>query len=171
MIVRSRLCRAKRTAQIAVAPLAGLAAAAVAFISPDIVVVSAFNTAISNTATASLPATVTANTAPVAGSEDYWLRQQGQATPAGFSGPISVGDKISFGAGGAQRDLEVLEVRAVDGVTRIDTATGPLAEAGKLRQLVICKDPSKTGAEALVHLMVEPETPASRLSAARSRAL
>lgn len=89
-----------------------------------------------------------------AGSEEFWLsRARDPATrPVSWSRPLAPGDRISIQSGGAQRALEVIEVRDLsDGLTHIDTghATGRVL-------LVTCRDNQRIDGR-LTRLLIETD--------------
>jgi hypothetical protein len=169
MSASSLFRQAKKITPLAALPAAGFAALAIASINPDTLVVAGFDQALQKSSNVSF---APGSKAPVAGTEEFWLTQHAGTTPAAFPPSVAVGDQISIGSGKTHRNLEVLEVRMVDdGVTRIDTSTGASQLSAVQRLLVICKDPSKSGPEAVVRLMVEPDLRAVSTPADRQRAL
>ncbi len=108
------------TAGAAVAAIAG----ALLFANSEAVLRSSFQTALNRT---NLPAKELASaSAPVSGSEDFWLSamRDGSATPVNKT--VSVGDQISLNLGGVHRTLEVATVSDFSPqITQIDTSAGP----------------------------------------------
>ncbi|WP_045836889.1 hypothetical protein [Hyphomicrobium sp. 99] len=108
------------TAGAAVAAIA----AALLFANSETVLRKSFQTALNRT---SVPAkdVVAANSAPISGSEDYWLTAMRDGTTP-VTKAISVGDQISMNLGGVRRTLEVATVSDFSPqITQIDTSSGP----------------------------------------------
>lgn len=97
-----------------------------------------------------------AGTLPVAGSEDFWLREaHGQGAPdtaiqlVSGSAPVVVGQTIKLSLDGKDRNFEVTEViELASDTTRIETGTGSRL------LLVTCRDKDLPGA-ALVRIITE----------------
>lgn len=107
--------------------LAGLAGVAICLWNTESVVTHGFSKALSQLQVVrdQGPARTTA-TVSQAESEDFWLgyaRVNG-VQPVSWTKPFAVGDRITTASGGTEKTLEVIDVRPLSGITRIDTA-GP----------------------------------------------
>jgi len=108
------------TAGAAVAALAG----ALLFANSETVLRNSFQTALNRT-NVEIKEVAAAVSAPIAGSEEYWLTAMRTGT-APVNKTISVGDQISMNLGGVHRTLEVSTVVDVSPqITQIDTSPGP----------------------------------------------
>jgi len=106
------------TAGAAVAAIAG----ALFFANSEAVLRKSFQTALNR---ASVQAKEVASTAPISGSEDFWLTAMRDGTTP-VNKTISVGDQISMNFGGVRRTLEVATVSDFSPkITQIDTSSGP----------------------------------------------
>ena len=106
---------------------AGAAVAAVAgallFANSETVLRKSFQTALSRT-NVEIKEVASAASAPIAGSEEYWLTAMRSGTTP-VNKTISVGDQISMNLGGVRRTLEVATVADVSPqITQIDTSPG-----------------------------------------------
>src|SRR6185312_14443994 len=100
------------------------AVAAASFLaSSETVLRSSFATALTR---ASQPTTAVASTAPISGSEEFWLTAMRGDASAPVTRPISVGDQISVTLSGHRRTFEVSAVSDFSPqITEIDTSSGP----------------------------------------------
>jgi hypothetical protein len=84
---------------------------------------SSFTAALNHT---SPSAKQVASSAPVSGSEEFWLSAMRRDGNAPVTKTISVGDQISLSLGGERRRLEVATVADfAPQITQIDTSAGP----------------------------------------------
>ena len=116
----------------------GLAALGIVFANAEALVESRFERAL---AAKSRGATETPAPA-FAGSEEFWLKGERAAgtQPVAWSKTVAVGDRFTIGSGGAERLLEVVDIRELPGVT-------PTADTGSRKarlQLVTCRDVGKS---------------------------
>jgi hypothetical protein len=97
--------------------------AALFFTNSESVLRSSFATALTRT---SLPAKEVASSAPISGSEDFWLSAMRRDGNAPVTKTILVGDQISLTLGGERRTFEVATVADfAPQITQIDTSAGP----------------------------------------------
>lgn len=107
------------TAGAAVAAIAG----ALFFANSETVLRKSFQTALNRTSVEAKQ--VASATAPISGSEDFWLTAMRDGTTP-VTKAISVGDQISMNLGGVRRTLEVATVADFSPqITQIDTSSGP----------------------------------------------
>lgn len=108
-----------------------------------------------------------AKSAPVAGSEEFWLSAIPGDPATALTKTVAAGDKISMTFGGVARTLEVASVAEFEpSVTAVETAK----TSGRL-VLVTAKDIAKPDAN-LVRFVIEVETPAAAtITGATPRAL
>jgi hypothetical protein len=91
-----------------------------------------------------------------AGDEGYWLTRAEVESPTPFAKPLTVGDRITIsGHDGAERQLEVVDLKAIGGGS---------ARAGQMHPrllLVTCRvaGDASARAEAPVRFIVEAEPP------------
>jgi hypothetical protein len=112
---------------------------------------------------------VTAKEQPqgAAGDEGYWLTRAEVESPTPFGKPLAIGDRITIsGHDGAERQLEVVDLKAIGGSAR----AGQMAQPRLL--LVTCHIAGETGAKAPapVRFIVEAE-PAIPATPAPAKAL
>jgi hypothetical protein len=104
------------------AAVAGLAAAPF-FASSESFLRSSFSTALTR---AEQPAKAVASTAPVSGTEEYWLSEMRRDGIGPMTKTVSVGDRITLSLGGDRRTLEVASVTDfAPQITEIDTSAKP----------------------------------------------
>jgi hypothetical protein len=101
------------------------AVAAVSFLaSSETVLRSSFATAL--TRASEQPTQAVASTAPISGSEEFWLTAMRGDGSAPVTRPVSVGDQISMTLSGHHRTFEVSAVSDFSPqITEIDTSSGP----------------------------------------------
>ena len=113
-------------------------------------------------------ATKAQDRANAVGDEGYWLTRSEVESPAPFAKPLAVGDRITIaGRDGRERQLEVVELRAVGG-----KAVRPLRRGGMRLLLVTCRVNGEAGdrADAPVRFIIEAE-PVARALPAPAKAL
>ncbi len=82
---------------------------------------SSFSTALNNTV---INQVVAAKSAPISGSEDFWLSAMRQDGRSSITKAVSIGDQISLSLGGERRTLEVAAVSEfTPQITEIDTSS------------------------------------------------
>lgn len=148
------------------AAVVSVGAAALFFTSSELVLRSSFQTALNDRAV-SLPTkeiALAAPTAPISGSEDFWLSAMRDGT-APVTKTISVGDQISLDLGGIHRTLEVSTVADfTPQITQIDTSTAP-----NHLVLVTAHDLNNSSARPIRFVMEIQQTGALPVVAAGSR--
>ena len=145
--------------------LAAATTGAIALANTDAFVAQGFTAALEKNARPQGSAR-TAATAPVSGTEDFWLRQARndvQATRevklASWPAPVSEGATIKLAIGGRETTLEVIEIADLPpGATRIDNAG-----AEKPLVVVTCRDVANPDA-GLIRLVVEGEAVTRQLA-------
>ncbi|MBS0239734.1 MAG: hypothetical protein JSR89_15050 [Proteobacteria bacterium] len=109
------------TAGATVAAIAGTLLSA----NSETVLRKSFQTALNRTSTEAKAGVIAATSAPISGSEDYWLSAMRDGTMP-VNKTISVGDQISMNLGGVRRTLEVATVSDFSPkITQIDTSPAP----------------------------------------------
>lgn len=109
------------TAGAAVAAIAGALLSA----NSETVLRKSFQTALNRTSTEAKGGVVAATSAPISGSEDFWLSAMRDGTLP-VNKTIAVGDQISMNLGGVRRTLEVATVSDFSPkITQIDMSPGP----------------------------------------------
>jgi hypothetical protein len=118
-----------------------------------------------NTAPATQKLVSKTKSAPIAGSEEYWLAKHTEgALPV--TRTVAIGDRIALNLGGNDRQLIVSGVSEfAPPVTEIDT------RAGETRLLLITARDARKHATPPVRFLMEIETPASSLKPAAARVL
>ena len=146
--------------------LAAATTGAIALANTDAFVEQGFTTALEKNARPQASARTAATTAPVSGTEDFWLRQARsdvQATRevklASWPAPVSEGATIKLAIAGRETTLEVVEIADLPpGATRIDNAG-----AEKPLVVVTCRDAANPDA-GLIRLVVEGEAVTRQLA-------
>lgn len=104
--------------------------------------------------------------APVAGSEDYWLSAMRPGTALPVMRAVSIGDRIGLRLGGSSRQLVVSSVSELaPQTTEIDTRSAP-----SRLLLVTAKDARDRDAPP-VRFVMEVETPATTIKPVTGRVL
>ena len=94
------------------------------FANSETVLRKSFQTALNRTSVETKEV-ASAASAPISGSEDFWLTAMRDGTTP-VNKTISVGDQISMNLGGVRRTLEVATVADFSPqITQIDTSSGP----------------------------------------------
>lgn len=101
--------------------------AAFFFANSETVLRTSFATALTNAANAAAsPAQTVASSAPISGSEEFWLTAMRHDDSQPVARPVSVGDQISMTLSGHRRTFEVATVSDfAPQITEIDTSSGP----------------------------------------------
>lgn len=104
--------------------------------------------------------------APIAGSEEYWLTAMRSENALPVTRVISIGDRIALRLGGNSRQLVVSSVSELaPQATEIDT------RSGQSRTLLITAQEAGNRAAPPIRFLMEIETPATTVSAAAGRVL
>ena len=116
-----------------------------------------------------------AKSAPLSGSEEFWLSAMRQDGGVPVTKTVSAGDKISLSFGGVQRTLEVASVAEfTPQITAIDTSAGP-SHFVLVTAKDTAKDPSKASSAAALHpirfIMEIESVPATVVSERTAEAL
>ncbi len=108
-----------------------------------------------------------AKTAPVAGSEDYWLMSS--VRPEGIlpvTKAVSIGDKIDFAFGGRNRQFEVAAVSEfAPSVTEIDT------RSGQGRFVLVTAHDAADKEAGIIRFVMEVRPPSTQVPGAQARTL
>lgn len=129
-----------------------LVAIATVFANTDGLVTRGFDTAIA-AAGAAAPAAVAQSRPSVSGSEEFWLSRavNDAVKPASWRQPgqaAAVGQRFTLSANGAERTLEIVDIRSVPASTETGAAASPMV-------LVTAKDVADAHAAPL-RLVLEP---------------
>ena len=138
------------------ATTAALAASAVVSTSSETVLRNSFTTALGGSVTAGQQV---AKSAPVAGSEDFWLTASRSEGSLAVTKTVSVGDHIALTLGGQNRQLEVAAVSDyAPATTEIDTrsSTGHFV-------LVTARDTASNTASSIRFVMEIEQKPVTAI--------
>lgn len=146
--------RLRLAAGIGIGSFCGLALAVIAtvFANTDSLVTRGFDTAIA-AGGAAAPVALAQSRPAVSGTEEYWLSRavNDAVKPASWrqpAQPAAVGQRFTLSANGAERTLEIVDIRSVPASTEAGTTSGPMV-------LVTAKDVADANATPL-RLVLEP---------------
>lgn len=128
---------------------------------PDRLITSSFETALKNRETAPdriARPTEGADLIQLSGSEEFWLNARSpiaNTVPVVLKDSLRPGDRVTFGAGAAERRYEVVDIRAIGDAGSI----AGLAPAAVPLMLITCRDVAAPDAPPLRFVIERADTP------------